>query len=300
MTLVLLSAAGFALGLSGLAAALRPEAASLRSTLAALQRSPVAARPPGPRGGLAVRLQQSAGDRIVAAVATRGGFPEWLRRAAELADTGLADTCGRSALWAVGAVVVGPLVWAAGAATGRPPSLVVPLWLSLAGAAVAALVPWLQLRGAATAARQAARAVVAVYLDLVVLCLAGGMGLEGALHQAAEVTEGPMADRIGAALDHARHTGATPWEALADLGERLQVSELTELAAAVSLAGIEGARIRSTLAAKAAAIRRHQLADAETEANTVTERLFLPAVLLLLGFLLFVGYPAFARIVIGL
>ncbi len=300
MTLVLLTAVGFALGLSGLAAALRPEAASLRSTLASLQRPPIVARPPGSPAGLAARLQRSAGDRIVAAVATRGGFPESLRQAAELAEISLTDTCGRSALWAVGAVVVGPLVWAAGAFTGSPPTLVVPLWLSLAGAAVGALVPWLQLRAAAATARQAARAVVAVYLDLVVLCLAGGMGLEGALHQAAEVTEGPMADRIGAALDHARHTGAAPWDALADLGERLQVSELTELAAAVSLAGIEGARIRSTLAAKAAAIRRHQLAEAETEASTVTERLFLPAVLLLLGFLVFVGYPAFARIVIGL
>jgi hypothetical protein len=79
----------------------------------------------------------------------------------------------------------------------------------------------------------------------------------------------------------------------------LGVGELSEIAAAVSLAGSEGARIRSTLTAKAASIRRHELADAEAEANAVTERLFLPGVLLLVGFLLFIGYPAYARIAGG-
>jgi tight adherence protein C len=65
------------------------------------------------------------------------------------------------------------------------------------------------------------------------------------------------------------------------------------------LAGSEGARVRSTLAAKAASIRRHDLSDAESEANTLTERLFVPGALLLVGFLLFVGYPAVARIASG-
>jgi hypothetical protein len=69
---------------------------------------------------------------------------------------------------------------------------------------------------------------------------------------------------------------------------------------AVSLAGTEGARVRSTLAAKAASIRRHELADAETDANTITERLFIPGVLLLIGFVIFIGYPAVARLTAGL
>ena len=83
------------------------------------------------------------------------------------------------------------------------------------------------------------------------------------------------------------------------LGVDLGVSELEELAAAVGLAGQEGARIRSSLAAKASTARRHELAEAESEANTVTERLFLPGVLLLTGFILFIGYPAVARILGG-
>ena len=141
--------------------------------------------------------------------------------------------------------------------------------------------------------------VTAAYLDLVVLALAGGMGIEGALHAAAAVAQGDFSSRVVDALELARDAGETPWQALADLGEDLGVPELVELAAAVRLAGTEGARIRNTLAVKAASMRRHELAEVETEANTVTERLFLPGVLLLVGFLVFVGYPAVARITGG-
>ena len=108
-----------------------------------------------------------------------------------------------------------------------------------------------------------------------------------------------MSRRIAAALSFARDRGDTPWRALSELGRNLQIDELVELGAAVGLAGSEGARIRPTLAAKAASIRRHELARAETDANTITERLFVPGAFLLVGFLLFIGYPAFARISAG-
>jgi Flp pilus assembly protein TadB len=133
-----------------------------------------------------------------------------------------------------------------------------------------------------------------------VLALAGGLGIEGALHAAASISEAPVALKIVRSLDEARDAGRTPWEALAALGRDLGVAELVELSSAVSLAGTEGARIRATLAAKATSIRSHELSDAETDANTITERLFLPGVLLLVGFLIFIGYPAIARFSAGI
>jgi hypothetical protein len=78
------------------------------------------------------------------------------------------------------------------------------------------------------------------------------------------------------------------------------VSELIELSTTVELAGTEGARIRQSLSARAVSLRRHEQADAESAANAMTERLFLPGALLLMGFLLFIGYPAFTRIVGGI
>jgi hypothetical protein len=72
------------------------------------------------------------------------------------------------------------------------------------------------------------------------------------------------------------------------------------LAASVSLAGTEGAKVRASLAAKAGSLRTHELAEAETEDQAATERMSLPVVLLLAGFLLFIGFPAVERVLTGL
>jgi hypothetical protein len=86
---------------------------------------------------------------------------------------------------------------------------------------------------------------------------------------------------------------------LGQLGVEIAVPELVELSTTLELAGTEGARIRQSLSSRAVSLRRHEQADAESAANTMTERLFLPGALLLFGFLLFVGYPAFSRIIGG-
>jgi tight adherence protein C len=70
------------------------------------------------------------------------------------------------------------------------------------------------------------------------------------------------------------------------------VAELEELAASVALAGAQGARIRRSLAAKADALRAHQVAECETSAEAATERMTIPIAVLLFGFLTFIAYPA--------
>jgi hypothetical protein len=132
-----------------------------------------------------------------------------------------------------------------------------------------------------------------------VLGLAGGMGIESALLTAAQLGENAVSRRMLAALSLCRDTGEPPWEALARLGETLGIEELSELAATAGLAGMEGAKVRATLAARASSIRRHELAIAEAEANALTEKLFIPGAFLLVGFLIFIGYPAFTRIAAG-
>jgi tight adherence protein C len=68
----------------------------------------------------------------------------------------------------------------------------------------------------------------------------------------------------------------------------------------MELAGTEGAKVRASLAAKAASVRAHLLADAETQAQAATERMSLPLVLLFAGFLLLVGFPAIVHVLTGL
>jgi Flp pilus assembly protein TadB len=292
---VIFAGLGVGLGLLGVVAGLRPVPRSAGMVLRSLhgQRRPVRVAPVGRRP------DRMLGSWLAESLERRGWAPTTIVSSARAAQTSLETICAEAVLGVLCGLVA-PLAATAVARVGgiRTP-VVLPIWSALVLAVGGAALPFVVLRAAAVRARKSARTVVAAYLDLVVLCLAGGMGIEGALHAAAGIADDEFSVRIGASLERARDAGETPWEALSELGEELGVTELTELAAAVRLAGTEGARIRSTLSVKADSIRRHELAAAEAEANTVTERLFLPGVFLLVGFLLFVGYPAVARITAG-
>ncbi len=171
------------------------------------------------------------------------------------------------------------------------PISIVPL-VCLATGLAGAAVPSLLVRRSAGAARRDLVRSLACWLELVALAQAGGMGIESALEAASSVAGEASFLRIRRALDHARHSGRSPWDGLGRLGGELGVNELEELAASVRLAGTEGARIRSSLSAKSASLRRRQMADAQGRANATTERLFLPAIVLMVGFVVFLVYPA--------
>jgi Flp pilus assembly protein TadB len=161
-------------------------------------------------------------------------------------------------------------------------------------------VPDLTLRTEAAERRKAFRHALSSFLDLVVISLAGGAGVESALRYAAAIGEGWAFTQLRSALDVTMLTGETPWSALGRLGQELGVPELAELAASVSLAGTEGARVRESLAAKAKSLRDHELSEAEAEAQSATERMALPVVLLFLGFLILIGFPAVDAVLTGI
>lgn len=175
---------------------------------------------------------------------------------------------------------------------GLSVSVAVPVALAFAGAAVGFVAPQLGLRRAAGEARRGFRRALSCWLELVVLAQAGGMGVESALEAASRITDEPSCARLRDALQRARAAGQTPWEGLARLGRDIGVEDLEELAASLGLAGVEGARIRASLAAKADSLRRRQMTDAEAAANATTERLFLPSIVLMVGFMVFLMYPA--------
>ncbi len=168
--------------------------------------------------------------------------------------------------------------------------------ISLGTAAAGFVLPDLLLKEEAGKRRSAFRHALSSYLDLVNVLLAGGAGIETALHAAADAGDGWGFQTIRSALQRARLTGQSPWDTFADLARDLDVSELAELAASVSLAGSHGARIRASLAAKADTLRGHQVAETEAAAEAATERMTVPVAVLLFGFLLFIAYPAVAEI----
>jgi pilus assembly protein TadC len=168
--------------------------------------------------------------------------------------------------------------------------------LSLVTCVAGFVLPDFLLRDEAERRRRAFRHTLSSYLDLVNVLLAGGAGIETALHAAADAGDGWGYQTIRSELRRARLTGQSPWDTFAGLAERLGVNELAELAASVSLAGSHGARIRASLAAKADTLRGHQIAETESAAEAATERMTVPVAVLLFGFLVFIAYPAIAQI----
>jgi Flp pilus assembly protein TadB len=198
-------------------------------------------------------------------------------------------------------VLLGPGATAALAAVGVGLPLAIPLWAAIGLAIGGFILPDLGLRADAAALRGEYRRTLSLILDLTVISLAGGAGVEGALTDAAaSAGEGVAAARLHQALEEARLRREPPWTALGRLGEELSVPELVELAASLGLAGTEGARVRPSLTAKAASLRAHELTETEAAAQAATERMSLPVVLLFAAFLVFIGFPAIARVISGL
>jgi Flp pilus assembly protein TadB len=193
---------------------------------------------------------------------------------------------------ALGGLAVAPALVVVASVSGVSFSPELPFAACLFVGAGAALLPVIELRRKATAARRAFRQALACWLELVALGQAAGMGIESALQSASSISDDERFRRIKTSVERARHAGRTPWAGLGQLGEELAIPDLVELGATLSLAGVEGARIRGSLAARAHALRQKELNEAEADANATTERLFLPSIVLMLGFLLFVGYPA--------
>ena len=201
---------------------------------------------------------------------------------------------------AVAGLLTPALVTAGLALIGADPGATVPAAVTLAAAGVGFVVPDVLVRARARRLRVEFRHGLSAYLDLTWITLAGGAGVDSAVRDAAAIGHGWVFARLRAALDAAQLTRTTPWAGLRRLGDETGVAELAELAASVSLAGTEGARVRASLATKARALRTHELTRAEGDAHAATERLALPVTLLFLGFLIFIGYPAVTLVLAGL
>ena len=296
MTTLLYVLSGVTIGLGlylALATAL-PARATLSDALTAPRRQPLPPKPK-PEG-----VTEAAGRPAVSLLAGLG-LPTAKTRANLRAlehdtDKHLAQQAGL----ALAGLLLVPLL-ALGLAAG---GLHLPLLLVAVGALLAAIAGFtLPDRLAATEAaklRNQLRYATSAFLDLAATMLAAGSGLEQALAEAAHAGTGPGHTRLRAALAAAQTTRTPVWDALAELGTSTGVAELTELAASASLAGTEGAKIRTTLAAKAAAVRNRLLSAAEAEAASATERMGLPTVILMTGFLIFTAYPAIASVLTGL
>jgi tight adherence protein C len=285
VSLVMLLGAGVGVGVLVILNVVFPAPPSLAAELARMHRpyrprtlgafAPAEpARAPGP--GWVMRLGEFLGvERLVSS-----GQAASLR----VAGITMADHIAQRVVFGLAAAGVG---------------VVLSLALATLGAGVFLLWPTVGLAARATARRRAFRHALSAFLDVVAITLAAGRAVETALRTASRAGQGWAFAELETALFEADRGGEAPWDALDRLGAELGVPELRELAASVALAGEEGAVVGASVAAKATALRTRALTEAEAAAESASERMALPTVMLLVGFVIFIGYPAVAAVVSG-
>ncbi len=291
----------FGSSLLALVVGLRPHRPPLAAALEALHR-----RPPRPEAALEGTTAESGwaarwGMRGVPLLRAAGLPTASSRADLDVVGVGVERHLAEKAASAVVGLVAPPAVIVlAQVAAGVGPGWWLPVWTSLLCAGAMFVAPDLGVRAQAARRRVEMRHALAVFLDLVVIALAGGAGIQQALDDAAAAPHGWAASGIRRALATAQMARTSVWDELASLGVRTGVGELGELAATIGLAGAEGAKIRHSLETKGAAIRGRRLAEADGAAQSATERMSLPVVLMFAAFLLFIGYPAMAHVLTGL
>lgn len=170
-------------------------------------------------------------------------------------------------------------------------------FVSMSGVASFAVVsrPQRRIHHEAEEIRRQLEMATAVFLDLINVLLAGGAGIETSVVAASHAGDGPGFSIIRMAVMRAQSARLSYWDSLAEIGRVADVPTLMEVAHTVQLAGQHGARIRTSLASKAEALRKRNLAQVEFEEEQRTEKIGLPLVVMFLGFLVLVGYPAFSQ-----
>ncbi|OLT26898.1 hypothetical protein BJF83_20075 [Nocardiopsis sp. CNR-923] len=290
MSVLILGAAG---GLAGAGACAAAYALRRPSLVERLTPRPVPQSRPAAEGGWAQRAGHRTGY-LLARVGVPG--PILSRTLAVSGASVQAYRAEKAAATGVG-LVLGTVLLLAGSAALPVPAMA---WLlAVLVAAGCFLGPDLAAHHAASQHRAELRAATSALADLVVMGLAAGAGTTGAVTTALERGHGRAPERLRQAVHVASLRHQPPWEGLDVVAEETGVRELGELAASLRLGGASGARTRASLTAKATSLRARRLAEAEAAAHAATERMTLPTMGLVAGFLVLISYVALTHVMAG-
>jgi tight adherence protein C len=289
---VIIGGAVVGAGLFLLLFAMIPRRLSLARQLAALEAPRLPRRPAAAVDARESQLSRRLGSGLARLCAEQGWeFPS-LRANLSLIGKSFENYLATKVLLAFFGLLVVPLLFAVLGAAGLHVPIVIPVWLAIAVAVIFFFLPDLEVKQKADAYRKDFRHAVGAFLDLVAMNLAGGRGVPEALMAASEIGGGWALWRIRDALANARITGQTPWQALGSLGEEVRVDELRDLSAALSLVAEDGAKVRESLTARAASLRRREIAELEGQAGERSQSMLVAQMLMCAGFMVFLIFPA--------
>ena len=242
---------------------------------------------PGTAGGRGGTLAAKVGTRLLGEFGIHVRLPY---KDLNLLQIPAAEHLGRRVLLCLYGLLLPQMLQALLALAGASFPVAVPAAVSLALGAVFWLAPGRDVRRGAAAARLIVRHAAASYLERVALARIANSGAGQALTQTAQVGDGWIFQRMRQAFDHAELAGVTPWEALRQLGNELDIPELTRPADTLALAG-DGAAVYTTLQAQARQLRIALLTDTKAQANEASAAMVLPVTLGVILMLTFVMIP---------
>ena len=167
-----------------------------------------------------------------------------------------------------------------------------PMAVSVICAIAAPLMIHSSMRSTASAERNDLRYQLSSYLDVVTMLLAGNVGNEGALRQAAQAGDGRLFVELRRRILVAETSNRPLVSALGQLGDDLDLVELQQISASASLAASAGAPVARSLAAKCATLRSALSSEQETDARVRTGKITVPLVGMSLLIMAAVVYPA--------
>jgi len=204
------------------------------------------------------------------------------------------ELAGRKVALALCGLLAPPVLGAILLAAGVDVVALLPAVVGLALGALGWTTPSRRVAVRAAEAREEFLAALTAFLGLVGLeRQARGSPIE-ALEEASRISGAWPFRMIHAELLRAELAGQQPWDGLHDLGRRVGVAQLANLADIVAAAA-DGAAVFETLLAEARNLRNAELSDQQGQAGVAGERLTLPAIVLAFGFILLVLYPALTR-----
>ncbi|MDO8616507.1 MAG: type II secretion system F family protein [Dehalococcoidia bacterium] len=164
------------------------------------------------------------------------------------------------------------------------------LGMAVVFASVGWLAPRMWLKGKVKAKQKAVLRALPDGLDLITTCVEAGLGLDAALSRVAEKSSGPLADDITRTLrDMAM--GKLRRDALAELGERNGVEELSNFINSVIQAEQLGVGIAQVLRVQSEQLRTKRRQRAEQAAHEAPIKMLFPLVLFI--------FPAFLLVILG-
>ncbi|WP_316784366.1 type II secretion system F family protein [Streptomyces sasae] len=232
-------------------------------------------------------LPERVGNRILAEAGSRIALP---MRDLNLLRISPAEHLGKRVLFSLYGLIIPQLLQAMLAAAGAPFPYVVPAGLSLGLAALFWLWPGREVAKEAAEARLVVRHAAASYLERVALARVANSGAAQALTDTARVGSSFIFERMRQVFHQADLAGVTPWEALKQLGEELDIPELTRPADTLALAG-DGAAVYTTLQAQARQLRIALLSDQKAKANEASASMILPVTFAVILMITFVMIP---------